>query len=180
VGWLLVGLGVVVVVVGAVLVTRAAGTPTTPSASATDAPLTASATAPDAAAPAEPDSSVQVPHDTQECSQDNPCADVPLPVAPGTQVEVLVTSSGWDANRKVAWVAGDIGVLDSSGTCTATLRRGQTTVVQAEPAEPGPATTSCAVEVDRGRLSAGEWLVSLSYVSSQHSGAAPDVSIKVP
>lgn len=172
--WLLVGLGVVVVAALVVVVVTQSGT-RTPAGQTPAASVTASPTATDV--PSDEPSPAQSP---QQCSQDDPCADAPLPVEPGAPVTVLVTSSGWDSGRDVAWVAADIGVLDPSGTCTATLRRGQTQVVAEAPAEPGPATTTCAVEVDGSRLGAGQWLVSLSYVSPQHSGAAPDVSIMIP
>ncbi|MCL2090420.1 MAG: hypothetical protein FWH11_04220 [Micrococcales bacterium] len=173
--WVLVGVSVVVVA-GLALVAWSGVRPGTSAgqspAPTTDLSVPASAGTVSSAEPS--------PAEPRPCSQDDPCADSPLPVAPGAEVAVLVTSSGWDQARGVAWVAADVGVLDPSGTCTATLRRGQTQVVQEASAEPGPMTTSCAVEVDGGRLGAGEWLVGLSYVSGQHSGTAAEVSIKIP
>jgi len=158
--WLLAGLGVALVVLVAAVVWAG----TTPAA----APSTTSPASTILASPTPKDA----------CSHDNPCADTPIPPSPGAPVTVLVTSAGWDPARSVAWVAGDIAVLDPGGTCTATWRQGQTQVVQQTPAEPGPATTTCAVEV--AQLGAGQWSVSLSYSSAEHSGTGDDVSVKVP
>ena len=185
-----------VVVVGAVLVVALAGivwlaarpagsaagqvTASVSPAGTSPWPAGASPTVPGTGSPAAPAPGPPVVGTPDRCTQDDPCLDSPAPAVTGADVPVLVTSSGWDAGRSVAWVAAEVGVLDPSGTCTATLRHGTDKVVQEAPAEPGPRTTSCAVEVEGSRLTAGEWLVSLSYVSPQHSGSAADVSINVP
>ena len=129
------------------------------------------------------------------CTADDPCLDQPVTDQPGTdetatpgadpaasltEVELLVTSSGWDSAQQRAWIAGDVPVVESDGTCTATLTRGDDQVEESVSAEAGPRTTTCAVEVDGARLASGDWLVTLSYFSGQHSAVGPEVSISIP
>ncbi|MCL2422453.1 MAG: hypothetical protein FWD11_00935 [Micrococcales bacterium] len=97
-----------------------------------------------------------------------------------TPVDLLITSSGWDSARSAVWVAADVPVVESGGTCTLTLTKGSTKVEESTPAEPGPYTTSCAVEVPKARLSSGEWVGVVSYTSAHHSGAGQEVTIRIP
>lgn len=132
---------------------------------------------------------------SSSCTAEDPCLDQPPPDGTGgpvadtpgvnpsvslTTVEMLVTSSGWDPGQQVVWIAGDVPVVESGGTCTATLTQGADQVEEQAPAEPGPRTTTCAVEVDGGRLASGDWLVTLSYSSAQHLAEGQEVSINVP
>ncbi len=124
---------------------------------------------------------------TDSPSSDGPGTDEPGTSTPGvdpsadlTEVEMLVTSSGWDSGAQVVWIAGDVPVVESDGTCTATLVQGSDQVEESVQAEPGPRTTTCAVEVDKARLTRGDWLVTLSYSSSHHSATGQKVSINVP
>ena len=114
---------------------------------------------------------------TTEPSTTGPAAD---PSTPPDDVELLVTSSGWDPARGVLWVAADVPVVESDATCTLTATRGADQVGESVAAEPGPRTTTCAVEIDGTRLSGGDWLVTLSYLSGHHSGTSQDVTINVP
>ncbi|MDR3067877.1 MAG: hypothetical protein LBU50_00015 [Cellulomonas sp.] len=123
----------------------------------------------------QPGTGTGLPGDDQPGTSGTPGADSPL-----VDVELLVTSSGWDPTQSVVWVAGDVPVVESDGTCTVTLKQGTDQVEESVPAEPGPRTTTCAVEVDGARLSSGDWLVTLSYLSGHHSGMGQEVSINVP
>jgi hypothetical protein len=105
----------------------------------------------------------------------------PPVVVTGSKVPVFVTYSGWDADQRVAVVAGFVpGVVQSNGTCTLTLTEGSRSVVVRSPAHPDASTTECGeMSVPGTKLAPGTWRAVLSYRSPSSSGAAAPVDIEV-
>lgn len=100
------------------------------------------------------------------------------PLSPTT-----VTASFWgfDAATATAQVGGYADVVETGGTCTLVLTRGDDRVSVAGASQPDAASTTCGtLSIPRSELSAGSWTAELSYTSATSMGVAPTITIEVP
>lgn len=114
--------------------------------------------------------------------------DPPLSTAGGA-VDVVVTYAGWESPPGVTAVdgkTGDVvvdgfvaGVIESGGTCTATLAKDGVTVVGKGTGRADATTTVCALKVADRRLTLGTWQVVLSYRSQTSTGTAKPQQVQV-
>lgn len=107
--------------------------------------------------------------------------DPPMPTG-GGDVEVTITSSGWDAGAAAVEVSGFVaGVVENGGVCTLSLTRAQTTVASQRTAEADASTTTCgSLSVPGGQLSPGTWQATLAYRSGTSAGRSAAVTVTVP
>lgn len=106
----------------------------------------------------------------------------PPPAAPELS-PTTVTASFWgfDAATATAQVGGYADVVETGGTCTLVLTRGDDRASVAGAAQPDAASTTCGtLSVPRSELSAGSWTAELSYTSATSTGVAPTITIEVP
>jgi len=108
--------------------------------------------------------------------------DTPRTPAPAGDAPVLITFAGWQASAGVVEVGGFVDqVVESDGSCTATLTNGQRTVSASRPATPDATTTSCGwLSVPGHDLAPGTWTAVLSYASRTSTGASAEVEVVVP
>lgn len=97
-------------------------------------------------------------------------------------VSVATTYHGWDAAARAVVIGGFVGgVVESGGTCTLSLTRGDVSLQTQSPAEPDATTTTCGeLVLADGALTAGTWQAVLSYASEGNAGASVPVTIEVP
>lgn len=118
---------------------------------------------------------------------DNPeptavATDAPVSAAPTGEASVSITYASWDAGSRAVEVGGYVAdVVESGGTCTVVLTRGDHRATATSSAEADASTTSCgAVSVPGGQLSSGTWEAVLSYGSADHRGASAPTEVVVP
>ncbi|QTE30232.1 hypothetical protein [Pengzhenrongella sicca] len=97
-------------------------------------------------------------------------------------VEVVITYATWDDATAQAEISGYVtGVVEQSGTCSATFSQGSQTIEVRADALADATTTSCGgLIATGGTLSTGTWQISLAYDSAFSSGRSTTVSIEVP
>lgn len=129
--------------------------------------------------PAFPEGSV--PQD-QLPTADEIATDQPAPPPAADDVPVLVTYAGWDPASSSVEVSGIVDVVvESDGTCTATLTSGDRTVTASGPATPDVTTTACgSVFVAGAELAPGTWSAVLTFASATSSGESEPVEVEVP
>lgn len=151
--------------------TTTAATPTTGSA----APVT------DDIATLEPERTGGVPVPTAPPSE--VATDTPAPTREaGDEVTPQLTYYGWDAAAGGVEAGGIVmGIVESGGTCTLTLRQGQTWVDVSVEAVDNVNSTSCpAMTVPGDRLGSGTWQATLSYESGTAQGVGGAEEVQVP
>ena len=108
--------------------------------------------------------------------------DPPVTLGPGHEAVVFVTYLEWD-DAAAAVDEGSFvqGVVESTGTCTLTLTKGDQEVSASAPGEPDATTTYCGgLTVAGSRLSPGTWRAVVSYRSSHAHGASAATEVVVP
>lgn len=111
-------------------------------------------------------------------ASDTPSAD---PSAAKEEVQVAVTDLSWSDADNAVTARGFVEVIDSEGTCTLTLVKGDESVKASVAAAQNPSTMACGnLAISAGSLSTGTWLATLSYESEQYQGAAATEQIDVP
>ncbi len=125
-----------------------------------------------------------------EPTEDQPVAtDPPLETA-GRSIAVVVTNAAWDAPAGVSAedsktgsveVNGFVsGVVESGGTCQATLTLNGVTVTGQVRGQADATTTVCPeIVLSDPRLTPGTWKLVLSYRSATSSGSAAPVDVQV-
>lgn len=70
------------------------------------------------------------------------------------------------------------GVIEGTGTCTATLTKGISSVTQSSPAFIDATTSQCEpIEIDRTKFTTGEWQVVVDYSSPTSIGKSQTVKM---
>jgi hypothetical protein len=153
---------------------------------ATSAPENAGVAATDtsgAVVPATPASTTPAPRtEVTEPPAGVPAATDAEPVTAGGTVDVVVSWSGWVDDQTGVEVDGFVvGVVESGGTCTLTLTRGETSLSATSAAEPDASTTLCAPLYLAGAdVAAGSWDAVLSYTSASSTGVSAPAVVAVP
>lgn len=152
---------------------------------ATSAPESAGVAATDTsgAVPASPASTTPAPRtEVTEPPAGVPAATDAEPVTAGGTVDVVVSWSGWVDDQTGVEVDGFVvGVVESGGTCTLTLTRGETSLSATSAAEPDASTTLCAPLYLAGAdVAAGSWDAVLSYTSASSTGVSAPAVVAVP
>ena len=109
--------------------------------------------------------------------------DTPAPTEDaGAEVAPQLTYYGWDAAAGGVEAGGIVmGIVESGGTCTLTLRQGSSTVDVSAEAVDNVSSTSCpAMTVAGDRLKPGTWQATLSYESGTSRGVGDAVEVQVP
>ena len=109
--------------------------------------------------------------------------DTPVPTEDaGREVSPQLTYYGWDATIPGVEAGGIVmDIVESGGTCTLTLRQGQSSVdVSAESVDNVSSTSCPAMTVPGDRLTPGTWLATLSYESGSSQGTGDAVEVEVP
>ena len=109
--------------------------------------------------------------------------DTPVPTEDaGREVSPQLTYYGWDATIPGVEAGGIVmDIVESGGTCTLTLRQGQSSVDVSTDAVDNVTSTSCpAMTVPGDRLTPGTWLATLSYESGTSQGTGDAVEVEVP
>jgi hypothetical protein len=108
--------------------------------------------------------------------------DPPVTRAPDADAPVVITYVVWETGDRAVEEGSFVqGVVESGGTCTLTLAKGDVVVRQSAPAEPDATTTSCGgISVPRSRLSAGTWSAVVSYESATTQGSSDATEVAVP
>ena len=109
--------------------------------------------------------------------------DTPVPTEDaGRGVSPQLTYYGWDATIPGVEAGGIVmDIVESGGTCTLTLRQGQSSVDVSTDAVDNVTSTSCpAMTVPGDRLTPGTWLATLSYESGTSQGTGDAVEVEVP
>lgn len=135
---------------------------------------TSPAPEPDVSSPPTPAPSTPAPTDAPPATPD--------PAAPALN-PTTVTASFWgfDAATATAQVGGYADVVETGGTCTLVLTRGDARASAAGASQPDAASTTCGtLAIPRSELSAGSWTAELSYTSATSTGVAPTFTIEVP
>ena len=95
------------------------------------------------------------------------------------RVSVVLTYSGWDAAASRVVVGAYVeDAVETGGTCTLTLTRGDATRTATQAATPDAGSTSCgelAVEA-----SPGTWSARVGYDSPASRGSSGEVEVVVP
>ncbi len=72
-------------------------------------------------------------------------------------------------------------VIDGSGTCTATVSKGTSTITRSSAAFIDTSTTQCGhISIPVSELSAGVWSVSIKFNSNSHNGTSEKVEVTIP
>lgn len=174
---------VVAAAAGFWLTTRADDDQVTAGRSTTPATPTTESTAPvtDDLSTPEPERTGGAPVPTAPPSE--VATDTPAPVQEaGDEVAPQLTYYGWDATARGVEAGGIVmGVVESGGTCTLTLRQGSTSVDVSVEAVDNVNSTSCpSMTVPGDRLKRGTWQATLSYESSTAQGVGAAEEVEVP
>lgn len=96
-------------------------------------------------------------------------------------VEPFITSALWDGKAGRLDVGALVPkVVESGGTCTLTAVRGGTRVEASGAAVAASSYTGCPqLAIDRDRLAAGDWTVTVSYASDASSGTSKPRAVTV-
>jgi hypothetical protein len=147
------------------------------------APTTGSpASGGDPVATLEPERTGGSPIPTEPAPEDV-ATDSPAPAPdPGAEVSPQLTYYGWVADIEAVEAGGIVlGIVESGGTCTLTLRQGSNEVDVSAEAVDNVTSTSCpAMTVPGDRLQPGTWTATLSYDSDTSRGAGDAVEVDVP
>ena len=182
---------VVALCAGAVLAMGAAGcadaTTTGPIAGQDGAATATASTGDESTSPASTSAAAQTEYGlpTTVAPETDPtvvATDPPVTRAPDADSVVMVTYAVWEpASSAVEEGSFVQGVVESGGTCTLTLTKGETVVTESAPAEPDATTTSCGgIAVQGSRLSSGTWSAVVSYESATTSGSSDVTEVAVP
>jgi hypothetical protein len=108
--------------------------------------------------------------------------DPPVTPAPVEDAVLQVTYAAWDDAATAVSVDGFVpSVVESTGTCTLTLTKDETTVTTSVPGTPSASSTSCGGAVVPGsELSSGTWTAVLTYESPTSTAAAEPVEVTIP
>jgi hypothetical protein len=155
------------------------GTGAGPSASSTPAASTSAGAAPTEATGTA--SSPDAP--TDEADPTDVATDPPVDVAPGDDLDVVVSFAAFQPGSGAVEASGSVpGLVEDGGRCVLVLSRAGRADVSVEgEAFPDAQSTSCdllSVPVDR--LSPGTWTARLDYRSDTSSGSSADVEVVVP
>ena len=157
----------------------------TSEAPTSEAPTSEAPPTADPIATLEPERTGGAPIPTEPSTEDVATDEPPAPVPPqdaGTEVTPQLTYYGWVADIEAVEAGGIVmGIVESGGTCTLTLRQGSTSVDVSAAAVDNVTSTSCpAMTVPRNRLQPGTWEATLSYESDSSRGAGNAVEVDVP
>jgi hypothetical protein len=152
---------------------------TNPSTSAADSTAPATTATPTTTAPTEYGLPTTVAPETDPTVV---ATDPPVTRAPDADSVVMVTYAVWEPTSSAVEEGSFVqGVVESGGTCTLTLTKGDTVVTESAPAEPDATTTSCGgISVQGSRLSSGTWSAVVSYESATTSGSSDATEVAVP
>jgi hypothetical protein len=109
-----------------------------------------------------------------------------VPIAtdtPGPQpTDVVLSFVGWDRTTAAVQAGGYLSpIVESGGTCTLELTKGDRTVSARSSAEPDATTTACGnLSVPRAQLTAGSWSAVLRYSSPRTRGSSAPTTVEVP
>jgi len=161
---------------------RTAGDTTPVTAPTTAAPTSEAPSDGTPVATLEPERTGGSPIPTEPAPEDV-ATDSPAPSpAPGAEVSPQLTYYGWVDDIAAVEAGGIVmGIVESGGTCTLTLRQGSDEVDVSADAVDNVTSTSCpAMTVPGDRLAPGTWLATLSYASDTSRGAGDAVEVDVP
>jgi hypothetical protein len=98
------------------------------------------------------------------------------------KTDVVLSFVGWVAQTSSVEGGGYLSpVVESGGTCTLELEKGNRTVTVSSNAEPDASTTACGhLAVPRAKLSAGSWTAVLRYTSPTTTGSSEPSTVEVP
>lgn len=96
--------------------------------------------------------------------------------------DVVVLITTWAAKNGYMTVNGRVdGVIETGGTCTLTLTKGNVKKSASRPSEPNATDTSCGQSlIPLSSLSPGEWQAQLSYSSTTSFGTSQSTTVEVP
>ncbi|MGY1804692.1 hypothetical protein ACI78T_15535 [Blastococcus sp. SYSU D00922] len=108
--------------------------------------------------------------------------DTPVSPGPATDARLFVTYSGWNAQSGAVEVGSYLPTaVESDGTCTLTLTRGETSVTASTTGTPNVTSTSCGgLSIPGSEVSSGTWVAVVSYESATSSGSSEPVEVEVP
>ena len=108
--------------------------------------------------------------------------DEPQPIAASDDATVQITYFGWNPDARAVELAGFVAsVVETDGTCTLTLTKGQDSRTTSTAATPNVTNTACGEQLLPGdQLSSGTWSAVLSYDSPTSHGVSEPVEVDVP
>jgi hypothetical protein len=96
-------------------------------------------------------------------------------------VSVALTSASIiEESSKVEIRSFVSGIIEGTGTCTATLTKGTSNVTQSSPAFIDATTSQCEpIQIDRSKFTNGDWIVTVEYNSPTSKGSSQAMTIRI-
>jgi hypothetical protein len=127
-------------------------------------------------------SATPAPVTTEPPPAEDVASDAPSSHVTGNDADVFLVYAEWDATESSVTAGGYVdGLVESDGTCTLTLTRGNESRDATAPAFPDATTTACGELTIRGAdLASGRWGAVLDYVSGSAEGRSAVREIEIP